>query len=185
MSKFRYLRFKWRDNQLFYEGKLVADLSNSYWEPREAAIIANNHEIQIEDYQKIAKRGKDLTHLFDKLDVMPARLAARLVRYGYQPSRAGLKKYHREELTDAWPRAVIAADVESMDDAKVRRFVKKHVHKNLHVMHQLDACLDRISAKDGYCHPSERPFERAGAYRYAAMLLAGRGEQDCIDYAFA
>ena len=180
--------FKVKNRQIFFNGKMVEDLSNRWYTATELLqTLAGSKTKLFEEYinEHAHSDGTDLITGFIKKTKgqypCPDVLRKWLKSYGREQSLDEWHKFEMEVQSSNYPRTVVEADIEEMDDDAIMSFVRTHRRNNIPVWHDLRVRIHRInSGTDNYYAGCDKQQERRWSYRYAAGLIADIDEDDLM-----
>ena len=180
--------FKVKNRMIFYKDQLVEDLSNSWFTTSE--LLDHVGRFKIVDFEKYINEHANsgnlhlITEFIEQTQgqsLCPDVLRKWLKSYGREQSLDEWHKFEMEVQSSNYPRTVVEADIEEMDDDAIMSFVRKHRRNNIPVWHDLRVRIHRInSGTDNYYAGCDKQQERRWSYRYAAGLIADIDEDDLM-----
>lgn len=185
MTTARYFDFKISRNKLLYQGTTVGDFLNCWYTPREVVNYMWQFEVSDSKIFAYAKKGKDICDLVSDLGYFPEKLRDRMTAYGLTPTWDAWHQLESDANRNSLPVCTVEADVESMTDRQVRKFVRKHGPQNLKIYFELDSTLDRATDPETREHfgysTEERRQEINKVWRIAAYEMTGMEFEDAFE----
>jgi len=180
--------FKVKNRMIFYKDQLVEDLSNSWFTTSELLYCVGRFKTV--DFEKYINEhaNSENSHLITEFieqtqgqNLCPEVLRKWLKSYGREQSLDEWHKFEMEVQSDNYPRTIVEADIDEMDDDDIMSFVRKHRRNNIPVWHDLRVRIYRINTgTDDYYAGCDKQQARRWSYRYAAGCIANIDEDDLM-----
>ncbi len=180
--------FKVKNRQIFYKGKMVENLENSWFTPTELPYSIAGFSVEgFEEYIKTHGHVNPNHILLGynnqerKGERCPDVLAKWLKSYGIKnPTMPDWHAFVKDVETGKYPCNFVDADVTEMDDDEVMSFVRKHRRHNIPIWHDLRVQIYHINHDDNGYDECDKQHERRLAYRYAAGRIANMDDEDLM-----